>query len=143
MKFRVKIDGEMFEVELGDLDARPILAAVAGQTFEIWPELEAPQTEPSARPVSPSPSISAPPPQPVSPSPSGDSSSLTAPIPGVILTVRVKPGDSVSFGQELCVLEAMKMKNVIRASREGVIAEVCISPGDQVRHGQTLITFAG
>ncbi len=45
-------------------------------------------------------------------------------MPGLIVRVAVAPGDEVKLGQELCVLEAMKMENVLRAEREGVVAEV-------------------
>ncbi|HCU57729.1 MAG TPA: acetyl-CoA carboxylase biotin carboxyl carrier protein subunit, partial [Anaerolineaceae bacterium] len=67
---------------------------------------------------------------------------VSAPLPGVIVAILVKPGDKVSRGQELCTLEAMKMKNAIRSSREGTIASVDVAVGDQVSHGQVLMTFS-
>jgi biotin carboxyl carrier protein len=48
----------------------------------------------------------------------------------------------VKRGEEICVLEAMKMKNSIRAARDGVIETIAVTVGDQVRHGQTLIEFS-
>jgi biotin carboxyl carrier protein len=66
---------------------------------------------------------------------------VTAPIPGVIISIAVKEGDIVKFGDEICVLEAMKMKNAIRANRAGKVAAICVTIGDQVRHGQTLIEY--
>jgi len=60
----------------------------------------------------------------------------------VIVAVLVKPGDTVSRGQELCTLEAMKMKNDIRSSREGTIADIAVNVGDQVSHGQVLMTYS-
>jgi biotin carboxyl carrier protein len=66
---------------------------------------------------------------------------VTAPIPGVIISVAVKAGESVSVGQELCVLEAMKMKNSIRANRAGKIAAVRVAPSDQVVRGTVLLEF--
>ena len=51
-----------------------------------------------------------------------------SPMPGLIVRVAVAPGDEVKLGQELCVLEAMKMENVLRAEREGVVAEVRMAP---------------
>ncbi len=66
---------------------------------------------------------------------------VLAPIPGVIIAVSVKVGDSVSFGQELCILEAMKMKNVIRATRSGKIGAIHVAIGDQVKHSQMLMEF--
>jgi biotin carboxyl carrier protein len=141
MKVRVKIEDQIFEVEVADLSARPILATIEGETFAIWPEAEA------AAAAEPVVSGSAPcPPAPVtraaSPEPAANSGkAVAAPIPGVIISVAVKSGDAVKHGQELCILEAMKMKNIIRATREGVIATVLIKAGDTVQHGQPLVEF--
>ncbi len=151
MKVRVKIDEQLFEVEVGNLDARPVLATVAGETFEVWPagsdEVHPGQTSAfqakSESPAQLPPAVSASPAPVEKPADALPAAAVPAPIPGVILSVSVRPGDTVAVGQELCVLEAMKMKNIIRANRTGVIGEVFISPGDQVRHGQALFKYAG
>jgi biotin carboxyl carrier protein len=49
----------------------------------------------------------------------------------------------VSNGQELYVLEAMKMKNSIKADREGTIASIHVNAGDTVKHNQPILTFEG
>ena len=67
---------------------------------------------------------------------------VRSPMPGLIVRVAVAPGDEVKLGQELCVLEAMKMENVLRAERDGMVAEVCMSPKDTVAADQVLMTFA-
>ena len=67
--------------------------------------------------------------------------SLTAPMPGVILEVNVKTGDEVKRGQQIAILDAMKMHNVIGAPRAGIIAEVCVAAGQNVDHGDPLIKF--
>ena len=54
----------------------------------------------------------------------------------------LKPGDTVETGQVLCTLEAMKMNNAIRASRDGTIARIHVAPGDHVKHGQPLMEFS-
>ncbi len=143
MKLSVKIDGQSFEVSVGDLNARPIEVLVDGETFEIWPE----ETAQSVR--SPAPARPGLAPLPAAPMQIPDAAEgvvnktrcVTAPIPGVIVSVRVKAGDTVAFGQELCVLEAMKMKNQIRANRAGKIAMVCAAVGEQVQHGQVLMEY--
>jgi geranyl-CoA carboxylase alpha subunit len=58
---------------------------------------------------------------------------------GAIVEVRVSEGDTVSPGQTLAVLEAMKMEHPLRATGAGVIARIHIQPGDQVGRGQRLI----
>ena len=83
---------------------------------------------------------------PAAPRPAASGSGLstvTAPMPGVVLSVAVTPGAVVTRGQLLLVLEAMKMKNDIRADRDGVIASVSVAAGDQVRHGDTMVAFEG
>jgi biotin carboxyl carrier protein len=62
-------------------------------------------------------------------------------MPGNVLNIEVKAGDRVSFRQQLCSLEAMKMKNAIRSPRDGVIASVEVSEGQAVSHGDVLFTF--
>jgi biotin carboxyl carrier protein len=62
-------------------------------------------------------------------------------MPGNILDIAVKPGDRVAVRQQLCSLEAMKMKNAIRSPGEGVIASVEVAEGQAVAHGDVLFTF--
>ena len=54
---------------------------------------------------------------------------LLAPMPGLLVSVAVKPGDEVKAGEELAVLEAMKMENTLRAERDGVVAKINFEPG--------------
>jgi len=66
---------------------------------------------------------------------------IMSPMPGAIVSVHVKPGDKVVDGQQLIVIEAMKMQNIIKAQADGVIATVQVKGGDSVAVDQTLITF--
>jgi 3-methylcrotonyl-CoA carboxylase alpha subunit len=68
------------------------------------------------------------------------SGGLRAPMPGLVKLVRVKPGDQVSKGQPLLVLEAMKMEHTITAPVDAVVASV-VSQGDQVEDRTILVTF--
>lgn len=63
-------------------------------------------------------------------------------MPGSIVSVAVQPGERVEAGQDLVVLDAMKMNNRIRAPRAGTAAQVHVSPGQQVQYGDPLVTFA-
>ncbi len=140
MKLSVKVNDQVFEVEVGDLSARPITAVVDGETFEVWPVEENGSSQAAQPAAVKTPAAPA---RPAAPAPGGTNSgrAVNAPIPGVIISVAVKPGDKVTTGQELCMLEAMKMKNAIRATRDGVIAAVLVNTGDHVRHGQPLVEF--
>ena len=64
---------------------------------------------------------------------------ITAPIPGEIVEINVKIGDYVDTGQEVVILEAMKMKNKIRAAHPGFVAGVEVEKGDSVEYGQVLV----
>jgi 3-methylcrotonyl-CoA carboxylase alpha subunit len=66
---------------------------------------------------------------------------LTAPMPGKVLSFAVQPGDKVSKGQALAVMEAMKMEHTIIAPADGVVAELMFTPGDQVMEGAELLTL--
>ena len=67
---------------------------------------------------------------------------VPAPLPGKVVKVAVRSGDTVERGATLAVLEAMKMELSVEAPREGVIDEVMVSAGDQVIEGAVLVTFA-
>ncbi|MEL6645319.1 MAG: acetyl/propionyl/methylcrotonyl-CoA carboxylase subunit alpha [Pseudomonadota bacterium] len=69
----------------------------------------------------------------------GDSSVIEAPMPGLVKAVSVSPGQAVSKGDRLAILEAMKMEHALTAARDGVVAEVLTSAGAQVEAGAALI----
>lgn len=152
MKVTVKVEHEQYEVKIDDLYAQPIVAEVDGRRYEVWLD-ETLAVRPAAPlPVVPSsapaPAPSAPKPAPTarpaaSPASNGAARSILAPIPGVIVAVEVHAGDEVELGQQVCVLEAMKMKNVIRAPRGGTISAVRVSAGQHVKHHDVLMEYAG
>ncbi len=146
-KIKVIINKKPYEVEVGDMSISPFTVVVNGQSYqvtlegeqvqEVRPVVSAPSA-PAPRPAAPVP---APAPKPAAaPAASGDV--LTAPMPGVILDIAVKPGDKVTVGQQLCALEAMKMKNAIRSPREGTIASVEVQDGQRVNYGEVLFRFS-
>ena len=63
-------------------------------------------------------------------------------MPGTILDVKVKAGDTVKAGQCVCVLEAMKMENEIPAAKDGTVAQVVVAKGASVNAGDTLIVLS-
>lgn len=144
MKINVTIAGEIYEVDIKDLNARPIIAEVNGQIVEVFPE-EAQASAPQPRPAIPetppaSPVVVR---RPATPTPTAGSGGVTAPLPGTIVSIDVKPGDRVKKGDTLLILEAMKMKNAVRSDADGVIAEVFVNQGDLVKHGQVLVSLQG
>jgi len=67
---------------------------------------------------------------------------LKAPMPGLVLRIFVKEGDAVNKGDNLLILEAMKMENIIKAPADAIVKTVKINPGDKVEKGQILLLFA-
>lgn len=66
---------------------------------------------------------------------------LKAPMPGLVVRVLVEPGDAVSAGQGIVVLEAMKMENELKAAAAGVVERMEVSGGQVVEKGAVLVTF--
>ena len=69
----------------------------------------------------------------------GDGEIIQAPMPGKVLSVLIKEGEKVEAGQDLLILEAMKMENVIKSAQEGVVDKVHISDNDTVDKNQTIV----
>lgn len=143
MKLKVKIAGRIFEVEIQDLHARPIIALVDGEPVEVRLEEDTAETHPSPTPSAKTkPASSGPTEAPAAANAANGTHKVYAPIPGIIASISVQPGAVVAYGQELCVLEAMKMKNAIRASRAGRIGLIHVSVGQQVKHHDVLMDYA-
>ncbi|MEJ1236900.1 biotin/lipoyl-containing protein [Chryseolinea sp. T2] len=72
---------------------------------------------------------------------SGRLNNIKAPMPGLIIDLRVGAGQTIQQGDSLLILEAMKMENIIKASGEGTVKRVLVKKGDSVEKGQVLIEF--
>jgi biotin carboxyl carrier protein len=137
MKYTVKVGDKEFEVEIDDINQRPIIARVEGEEFEVRPEIgNKPAVSPAVSPATEATPIQS------SASPSSLSgNSLLSPLPGVVIEVFVKTGEEVEAGTTLLIIEAMKMKNKIRSVRAGKISQVLVSGGQTVAHKQPLVEF--
>ena len=119
---------------------------VNGTTYAVEVEevggAAAPAAAPSA-PAAPAPAAApaAPAPAPAAPAPAGGADSITSPMPGTILDVKVAPGQAVNAGDVLIILEAMKMENEIAAPAAGTVATVPAAKGSSVNAGDVLVTF--
>jgi len=140
MKVRVQVDGETYEVEIGDLNSRPIQAVVAGELFAVWPEDVGGvvTTTPPAQ-AGPSGEAGAPPRVSSTSAAENGEEMVVAPLPGDIIVVAVRAGESVAAGQLLCTVESMKMNNPVRSPRAGVVDEVLVAVGDHVNYGQPMV----
>lgn len=113
--YKVKVNGKIYEVELEEVKA------VDGKIIE---ENKSTQTASvSAAPVS------------------SNGETVDAPMPGVIVDVKVKVGDTVKEGDLIAVLEAMKMETEIFSSKAGVVSAINASKGAQVELGDVIVTL--
>ncbi len=137
---RVKVGDRWYTVTVGDLTRSPVEVTVEGETFQVEIEgLEGLAPPPPARRRSSS--VVQPVSTPPSTSPRADFSDnvLRSPMPGRVLSIMVRPGDAVAAGDEVCVVEAMKMEQSIRSTRDGVVKEVHVQPMDSVSLDDPLV----
>ena len=137
-KITVTVNQTTYQVEIEDINSRPVIAIVDGERFEV---AVAEQSAVSAAPAAPPCADSVAAPKPATQT-TAAGNTVNAPIPGVITAIKVKVGDQVNPGDELCNLEAMKMNNAIRTTKAGTIAAIHINQGDHVAHGQVLFELA-
>lgn len=145
MKYKITVNDRSYEVEIENINARPVIAFVDGDRFEVMPEhADQVETKKNAdakteeKPFNPKPA----PATSFSPNPALSGNVLTAPLPGTVIEVFVKTGDKVEAGQVVLIIEAMKMKNSIRSVYSGMVGEVLVNAGQSVAHKQTLVKFA-
>ncbi len=142
--FNVFVDGEYFEVEV-DEPAGPPTGVFIQPVAPVAPGLP-PAAPAMGRPTAPPPAAapvarkSAPAaPAPAAPAvASAEGTPLTAPMPGMIVAVEKKVGDSVNEGETIVVLEAMKMENALPAPVSGTVKKITCSSGDSVPKGAVL-----
>ena len=109
---QVRRDGQVYTLSRGGSQSEVrIMNPRAAELYKLMPVKEAPDT----------------------------SGHVTAPMPGLLVSVAVAEGDEVKAGDELAVLEAMKMENALRAERNGVIAKVHFKPGESVEVDQVIM----
>jgi len=137
---RIKVGDNWCNVEVGELTHSPVEVTVEGETFLV--EVEGLPSQPPARPRrgrTQTPGIVVPPPPTRGSAGTGPENIIVSPLSGRVISILVRPGDQVSAGQEVCVVEAMKMEQSIRATRDGVVKEILVQPMDSVRTNAPLI----
>jgi biotin carboxyl carrier protein len=149
--YKFTINGNKYSVDIVDIEDQVATVEVNGSPYQVELEMDirqpvsapktvvkvgsspAPQTVPQAAPkIAEVPRAAA--------APSGGSI-IKSPLPGIVLDVFVKVGDSVKPGQHILMLEAMKMENNIDADKEGVIKEIRVQRNDSVMEGDVLIVI--
>ena len=146
--YRFKINGNDYEVAINSVEGKNASVTVNGTAYQV--ELEevpaAPVQAPVAAPAASAPAQSPAPAQAAAPAApaaaAGTGKAVTSPLPGVIIAVKVNVGDKVKAGQEVAVLEAMKMENSIEATQDGTVTAINVAKGDSVLEGAPIVTIA-
>ncbi|MBN2852320.1 MAG: biotin/lipoyl-binding protein [Clostridia bacterium] len=120
-KFLIKVNGTDYEVEVEEIGgSQPVVQTVKPA---VTAKVEAPK---AAAPVAAG---------------KAGAVKVTSPMPGTILGVKVKQGDTVKKGDTIIILEAMKMENEIPAPQDGVISSINVETGASVESGQLLASL--
>ena len=138
MRYVVKVNGKEYDVEVEKLGGPYQSLTRTTAYVQGVPVVVAPQ--PVVAPVAPTPVAPAPAPAPA-PVSSGSGADVTSPMPGKVFKLVAKPGDSVSEGQVIMILEAMKMENEIVAPQAGVVDAILVKEGDMVETETVLATL--
>lgn len=126
-KYNIKVNGISYEVEVEEIGGSTILAPSQSAPILAHQAVAASAAQtPATAPIAQS---------------STGANSITAPMPGSIVKVNVKPGDVLKKGDLLLVLEAMKMENDITAPADCTISSVNVNQGATVSTGDVLVTY--
>ena len=145
-EYKFKINGNDYNIAINSTTGNVADVTVNGVGYKVEMENEmpavqaVPQAAASAAKPAPTPVAAAP--APVVAKPAGECKPVTSPLPGVIIEVSVKEGDTVAAGQKVAVLEAMKMENEIQSDRAGVVTKINVAKGDSVLEGAAIVTIA-
>lgn len=129
-RFRVVVNGTPYEVEVEELAGGTVSQAPAAPQAAVAPAPQAAAPAPKAETPAAAPSKA--------PAAAG-AGAVPAPMPGVILSIKVKPGQQVQRGEVLLTLEAMKMENEILAPRAGRVSEIFVQAGQNVNPQDPLV----
>jgi len=132
MKYKVTLKGKTYEVEVNQGEAM-----ILDEYEAIAPAAPAAAPAPSAPSA---PAAAAPAPAPAAPA-AVDGEKVVSPMPGTIVRVNVKAGQSIKSGEVLAVLEAMKMENEIMAPHDAKVLQVVVDVGAKVDSGTPLIVL--
>lgn len=126
-KYQITLKGQVYELDVEEIGGS---APVANKTVSAPATTVAPAATqaPKATPPKAAPKAA----------PAG-AQTVVAPMPGKIMAVNVKQGDSIKRGDIICILEAMKMQNEIMATQEGTVSDVRITVGQVMSTGDVII----
>ncbi len=139
-EYKYKINGNDYKVVVGDIDGNIANVEVNGNSYKVELEKAPVAAKPVIKRVATSAEtapVAAPAPRPAA----GGAGTVTSPLPGTVLDIKFKVGDSVKASDCVLILEAMKMENNINAGKDGVIKSINVNKGDSVLEGTPLFVL--
>lgn len=127
MKYKVKLNGKIYEVEVEKGNA---------ELLSEYDAISAPAAAPAAPAAAPAPAAAA------APVAAASGNATPSPLPGVVVAVKKNVGDKVKAGEVVMLIEAMKMENEITATKDGTLVAVLAPKGTQVQVGTALFEIA-
>lgn len=145
-QYKYRINGTKFNVGVGDLVGNTIHVEVNGTPYNVELDQDnapvnvtkaaaapkapaaAPRTETGAKVVA-------------KPAPAAGRSTVKSPLPGTVMSLKVNVGDTVSAGDTVCVLEAMKMENDIHTEKGGTVQKILVNVGDAILEGSEIMVI--
>ena len=138
-EYKYKINGNEYNVAVEELEGNKANVTVNGKSYQV--ELDRPAKPAVSKPVARPAAAPAAAPVSAPAAPAAGGAGIKAPLPGVILDIKVKVGDAVAKGQTVAILEAMKMENNINSDREGTVVSINVEKGQSIAEGTDIITL--
>lgn len=144
--YKFRINGNEYNVDINSVEGNIADVTVNEASYQVEMEnAPAPVQKPAQAPaaaVASTGSATTTTPAPKAAAPAGAGKPVTSPLPGVIIEVSVKEGQTVKAGQKVAVLEAMKMENEIQAPADGTVTAILVNKGDSVLEGAEIVKIA-
>lgn len=149
-QYKYKVNGAQYDVAINEIQGQLAKVVVNGIPFDVemqnsqLSEDNLPNVTTTAAPAAApaAPVAAAPAATEAAPSGAGEGTPVKAPLPGVVTKINVSVGQQVKKGENVLVLEAMKMENNITAEADGTVSGIAVKAGDSVLEGAVLLTIA-
>ena len=138
-KYKFTINGNPYEAEILNVEDQVISLELNGTPYQVTVDKEVKQTKTPKVVVQAAPAAVAN--DVAKTAPAKALGEIKSPLPGTILELHCKVGDTIGIGQKVIMLEAMKMENNIESDKAGVVKEIRVSKGDAVMEGDVLIVI--
>jgi len=139
--FKYTINGTVYKVHINSVVEDMAEVEVNGMPYKVKMEKPAKKQVVTLKRPAQAPTTNTGAPVVSRPATTATAGAVRSPLPGVILEVKCKVGDTVKRGQTIIILEAMKMENSINADRDGSIIEIKVNKGDSVLENAELVVI--